>query len=99
MTLNWSHRGVLAATLADSRPANLELVYSKPNAIQRHWWTLGLPSNIWRRSLTLYHGTNYEVPLQGRRPTVLTIPQISPGDCILTRMKRALSGAGGSGCR
>ena len=65
------------ATLADSRPANLELVYSKPNPLQRRWWSIGLPSYIRRRSLTLYHGTNFEVPLQGRRPTVLTIHDLS----------------------
>src|ERR1044072_7824658 len=63
--------------LADSRPANLELVYSNPNPLQRRWWSIGLPSYIRRRSLTLYHGTNYEVPLQGRCPTVLTIPDLS----------------------
>ena len=66
-----------AAALADSRPANLELVYSKPNALHRRWWSIGLPAYMRRRSLTLYHGTNFEVPLQGRRPTVLTIHDLS----------------------
>jgi len=65
------------AALAGSRPANLELVYSKPNPLQRRWWSIGLPSYIGRRSLTLYHGTNYEVPLRGQRPTVLTIHDLS----------------------
>jgi glycosyltransferase involved in cell wall biosynthesis len=70
-------RPFLPAVLADSRPANLELVYSKPNPLQRRWWSIGLPSYMRRRSLTLYHGTNYEVPLRGRRPTVLTIHDLS----------------------
>lgn len=66
-----------AAALAESRPANLELVYSKPNALHQRWWSIGLPAYIRRRSLTLYHGTNFEVPLHGRRPTVLTIHDLS----------------------
>jgi alpha-1,3-rhamnosyl/mannosyltransferase len=66
-----------ATALADSRPANLELVYSKPNPFQQRWWSIGLPAYIRRRSLTLYHGTNFEVPLQVRRPTVLTIHDLS----------------------
>jgi glycosyltransferase involved in cell wall biosynthesis len=70
-------RPVTPATLADSRPANLELVYSKPNLLHRRWWSIGLPSYIRRRSLTLYHGTNYEVPLWGQGPTVLTIHDLS----------------------
>lgn len=66
-----------ATALVESRPANLELVYSKPNPLQQRWWSIGLPAYIRRRSLTLYHGTNFEVPLQVRRPTVLTIHDLS----------------------
>lgn len=62
---------------ADSKPANLNLDYSKPNLLQRHWWTIGLPSYIRRRSLELFHGTNYEVPLRDTCPTVLTIHDLS----------------------
>ena len=61
----------------DHRPANLSLVYSKPNAWQRRWWSFGLPAYIRRTSLALFHGTNFEVPLRGNCPTVLTIHDLS----------------------
>lgn len=63
--------------LADSKPHNVELVYSKPNVLERHWWTIGLPSYVRRKSLELFHGTNYEVPLRESGPAVLTIHDLS----------------------
>lgn len=61
----------------ESKPSNLALVYSKPNVLQRRWWSLGLPSYIRRTSLALFHGTNFEVPLRGNCPTVVTIHDLS----------------------
>jgi alpha-1,3-rhamnosyl/mannosyltransferase len=61
----------------EGKPANLSLVYSKPNLLQRRWWSLGLPSYIRRTSLALFHGTNFEVPLRGNCPTVVTIHDLS----------------------
>lgn len=61
----------------EGKPANLSLVYSKPNVWQRRWWSLGLPSYIRRSSLALFHGTNFEVPLRGNCPTVVTIHDLS----------------------
>ena len=64
--------------LADPRPVNLELIYWRPNLLQRRWWTVGLPSYIKRNpALALFHGTNYEVPLRGDCPVVLTIHDLS----------------------
>ena len=65
------------SVLADSKPGNLDLFYSKPNVVQRHWWTIGLPSYIARGAFELFHGTNYEVPLRGDCPTVVTIHDLS----------------------
>lgn len=62
---------------SDGAPANLSLVYSKPNVLQRRWWLLGLPSYIRRTSIALFHGTNFEVPLRGNCPTVVTIHDLS----------------------
>ena len=59
------------------KPANLELVYSRPNLIQRRWWSVGLPSYIRRHPLALFHGTNYEVPLREHCPAVVTIHDLS----------------------
>jgi len=58
-------------------PQNLSLVYSKPNLLERRWWSLGMPAYIRRHSIALFHGTNFEVPLRGNCPTVVTIHDLS----------------------
>jgi glycosyltransferase involved in cell wall biosynthesis len=63
--------------LAETRPANLQLIYSKPNVLQRRWWTIGLPSYLRSHPLDLFHGTNYEAPLRGPCPAVVTIHDLS----------------------
>ena len=65
------------AALTDARPTNLSLVYSKPNALHRRWWSFGLPSYLRRNSIALFHGTNFEVPLLGNCPSVVTIHDLS----------------------
>jgi alpha-1,3-rhamnosyl/mannosyltransferase len=72
-----SPRPFQPAALADAKPANLSLVYSKPNPLQRRWWTFGLPAYARRTSMRLFHGTNFEVPLRGNCPTVVTIHDLS----------------------
>ncbi len=72
-----SPRAFEPAALAEAQPANLSLVYSKPSAFHRRWWSLGLPAYIRRSSIALFHGTNFEVPLRGNCPTVLTIHDLS----------------------
>ena len=62
---------------ADGNPANLNLIYSRPNLFQRRWWAIGLPSYIRSHPLDLFHGTNYEVPLRTQCPTVVTIHDLS----------------------
>jgi glycosyltransferase involved in cell wall biosynthesis len=58
-------------------PPNLSMAQVKVNALDKHWWTIGLPRYIVRKSLALFHGTNYDVPLWKRCPTVLTIHDLS----------------------
>jgi glycosyltransferase involved in cell wall biosynthesis len=74
-------------------PPNLHTRHVKVNAVERHWWTVGLPLYIKRRGLTLFHGTNYDVPLWKRCPTVLTIHDLSlllhPGMHEVRRVRRA----------
>jgi len=65
------------AASVDPTPANLQLTYSRPNLLQRRWWTLGLPSYIRSHPLDLFHGTNYEAPLRAQCPTVVTIHDLS----------------------
>jgi len=56
---------------------NLSFIEQPVNQATRHWWTIGLPLYIKRARLDLFHGTNYDVPVWGGCPTVLTIHDLS----------------------
>src|SRR5262249_19437206 len=58
-------------------PPNLKAVYVPVNTIRRRWWTIGLPLYIRRKKLSLYHGTNYNLPLWHGCPTVVTVHDLS----------------------
>lgn len=58
-------------------PPNLQAVYTETSGVGKHWWTIGLPSYIRRNPLALFHGTNYDVPVLGGCPTVLTIHDLA----------------------
>ncbi len=57
--------------------ANLRLTQAKSSSLRGHWWSLGLPLYAKRARFDLFHGTNFEVPLRKRRPSVLTIHDLS----------------------
>ncbi len=61
----------------DGRPPNLRLVQAHANLLTRRWWTIGASRYVKTNSLTLFHGTNFEVPLWQRCPSVLTIHDLS----------------------
>jgi len=61
----------------DGRPPNLRLVRAKANLLTRRWWTIGAPLYVVKNSVTLFHGTNFEVPLWQKCPSVLTIHDLS----------------------
>jgi len=61
----------------DGWPPNLRLTQVQVNAWARNWWTIGLPRYIKRRSLDLFHGTNFDIPLWKRCPAILTIHDLS----------------------
>ncbi len=65
------------SVLTGIQPANLRCIYSKPNLLQRRWWTIGLPRYMRNHPFELFHGTNYEVPLRAQCPTVVTIHDLS----------------------
>lgn len=56
---------------------NLASVRVPVGPIRKHWWSVGLPSYISKEQIRLFHGTNYEVPLWRRCPTVVTIHDLS----------------------
>jgi glycosyltransferase involved in cell wall biosynthesis len=56
---------------------NLKVIHEQVNTVTKHWWTFGLPLYIRKHSLDLFHGTNYDIPVWGGCPTVLTIHDLS----------------------
>jgi glycosyltransferase involved in cell wall biosynthesis len=61
----------------DELPSNLQFTRVKVNLLERNWWTIGLPRYIKRKSFDLFHGTNFDIPLWRRCPTVLTVHDLS----------------------
>lgn len=63
---------------AQTLPQNLHVTHAKVNWLsRRRWWSTGLPLYINRTSLSLFHGTNYDVPLWNKSRTVCTIHDLS----------------------
>ena len=58
-------------------PSNLSVVNLSRGALNRRWWGIGLPLYLSRSSFDLFHGTNYEIPLWTRGPSVVTIHDLS----------------------
>jgi glycosyltransferase involved in cell wall biosynthesis len=60
-------------------PANLRVVRVEVGAAGRRWWSWGLPRHLARarRRYDLFHGTNFEVPLWGGVPSVVTVHDLS----------------------
>jgi glycosyltransferase involved in cell wall biosynthesis len=61
----------------EDTPPNLNFVHPKVNSLSRRWFAVGLPFHLKRAGSDLFHGTNYEIPLWGKTPTVLTIHDLS----------------------
>ena len=74
-------------------PRNLRAARVHVGFVGRHWWSVGLPAYIRRRGLQLFHGTNYDVPLWHRCPTVVTVHDLSlllhPSTHEARRVRRA----------
>src|SRR5438034_6241103 len=57
----------------------------------RKWLSLGLPFYLKRNSFDLFHGTNYDIPIWGKSPSVVTIHDLSillHGDTHETKLVR-----------
>jgi glycosyltransferase involved in cell wall biosynthesis len=61
----------------NSWPANLGARQAQTRRWERFWFAVGLTRYLRRYSFDLFHGTNYEVPLGWRGPSVLTIHDLS----------------------
>lgn len=47
-------------------------------AAERRWWLWGLEREMMRRSVEVFHGTDFSVPYLSRRPSVMTLHDLSP---------------------
>lgn len=55
----------------------LSFIQPSLNQVTKNWWIIGLPLYLKRARLDLFHGTNYDIPIWGGCPTVLTIHDLS----------------------
>jgi len=67
-------RELAAALTAQSPNDRFEIVTPSGG---RGWWLFGLPRYCKQASLDLFHGTNFNIPLWGPCPSVLTIHDLS----------------------
>jgi glycosyltransferase involved in cell wall biosynthesis len=56
---------------------NLRSEYCTTNWISGRWWLVGLPRMLEREGVSVFHGTDYSVPLLSLRPSVLMIHDLS----------------------
>src|SRR5208282_344559 len=71
----------LAGALAAIHPEARITLESRPQdagILEGRWWSIGLPRRLRETEATLFHGTDYSVPLLGRTPSVVTVHDLSP---------------------
>ncbi len=61
-----------------SAPANLSPGEKPRGFLDRKWWTWGLPHEIERLGVDVFHGTDFSVPYSKRAPAVMTLHDLSP---------------------
>ncbi len=59
-------------------PPNLHRGGGPRHAIEHRWWLWGLQRELARLDAQLFHGTDFAVPYVPRRPSVLTLHDLSP---------------------
>lgn len=57
---------------------NLKCGSGPGNFLDRRWWLWGIQKQMARLGLQLFHGTGFSVPYLPRRPSVLTLHDLSP---------------------
>src|SRR5258708_7683732 len=51
---------------------------AKPGLIEGRWWSIGLPRRLRQMKASLFHGTDFAVPMLGRTPSIVTVHDLSP---------------------
>jgi len=59
-------------------PPNLMRGGGPRNAMERRWWLWGIASEMRRLGADLVHGPDFAVPYLSRRPSVMTVHDLSP---------------------
>jgi glycosyltransferase involved in cell wall biosynthesis len=59
-------------------PPNLKRGGGPRNAVERRWWLWGLHREMGRLGADLIHGPDFSVPYLSRKPSVLTMHDLSP---------------------
>lgn len=49
-----------------------------PSGLDQHWWAFGLNRALTRLGARVFHGTDFSVPYITRRPSILTVHDLSP---------------------
>jgi glycosyltransferase involved in cell wall biosynthesis len=69
--------GALERESGGARPPNLRAACPPSTGLRSRWWSLGLPLHARERGLSLFHGTNYKIPLWQQCPSVVTVHDLS----------------------
>jgi len=59
-------------------PSNVHKGAGPRTAAERRWWLWGLDREMTRRKVEVFHGTDFSVPYIPRRPSVMTVHDLSP---------------------
>ena len=65
-------------SISEPRPSNLKHGGLPGSRLERRWWLWGIQREMSRMGSELFHGTNFAVPYIPRRPSVVTIHDLSP---------------------
>ena len=64
--------------MPEPAPDNLKRGGGPRNTIERRWWLWGLERELGRIAADVVHGPDFAVPYLGKRPSVLTLHDLSP---------------------
>jgi glycosyltransferase involved in cell wall biosynthesis len=64
--------------MPEDAPPNLKRGGAPRNAVERRWWLWGIAREMGRLGADLVHGPDFSVPYIPRRPSVLTLHDLSP---------------------
>src|SRR5438105_3855840 len=64
--------------MPEGAPVNLRRGGGPRNAMERRWWLWGIEREMDRLEAEVAHGPDFAVPYMSRRPSVLTLHDLSP---------------------